>query len=146
MECAPSSTFLCVASSTSKAGTTCPAVRVSILIAPAVVLSRRSAMKRKLSQAVTVLGQEACIFSVRAGCPKAGAASAAAITPMDANSTSVFTPSSFTNGLLPESSRHRKAGVILRGEAAFGLDAEALEHSNDLARVLCAVPYGTLEH
>src|SRR5687768_17815193 len=39
-------TFLCVASSTSNAGTTCPAARASILSWPLVSLSTRSAKKR----------------------------------------------------------------------------------------------------
>jgi hypothetical protein len=47
--CAPSSTFLCVASSTSNAGTTWPAGIVSILSVPAESLLTRSAKKVKLS-------------------------------------------------------------------------------------------------
>src|SRR5262245_30735795 len=143
MECAPSITFLCVASSTSNAGTIWPAVRVSILIAPPVVLSRRSAMKRKLSQAVTVLGHEACILSVRG----AGAwACAALMKNRAANRLSAcFIVPPPGDVLLPEAGRPGQARIVPRRERPVWRDAETLEHGDDLARVLRRMPGAALE-
>src|SRR5258706_5591514 len=63
MACQPSSTFLLVASSTSKAGTIWPAGIASILIEPWVSFSRRSAKVLKCSCKVLLAGQVDCIFS-----------------------------------------------------------------------------------
>src|SRR6267143_3996026 len=65
MACQPSRTFLLVASSTSKAGTICPAAMASIFNDPAVSFSRRSAKILKCSCSVMLAGQVDCIFSVR---------------------------------------------------------------------------------
>src|SRR3954466_7822949 len=46
---------------------------------------------------------------------------------------------------LPEARRHRQARIVLRGQRSIGLNAEALEHGDDLARVLCRVPGAALE-
>jgi hypothetical protein len=73
MVCVPSSTFLCVASSTSNAGTTVPAGEVVILSVPPVILSTRSANILKASCAVELAGQLDCMLSVRV-CAAAGAA------------------------------------------------------------------------
>src|SRR5258708_1795944 len=62
MACQPSSTFLLVASSTSKGGTICPAGMASILIDPAVSLSTRSAKVLKCSCSVLLAGQVDCIL------------------------------------------------------------------------------------
>lgn len=42
--------------------------------------------------------------------------------------------------LLPESLRQRQAGKIFRSQPAVGFDAETLEHSEQLACVLCRMP------
>src|SRR5258706_5060654 len=47
--------------------------------------------------------------------------------------------------LFPDADRHRQSRVVRRGERAVGRDAEALEHHDDLARVLRRMPRGTLE-
>src|SRR6185503_17580813 len=47
--------------------------------------------------------------------------------------------------LLPQPLRHWQAGVVGGSELALGLDAEALEHGDHLARVLRRVPGATLE-
>jgi len=65
MACQPSRTFLLVASSTSKAGTICPAAMASIFSDPEVSFSRRSANILKCSCSVMLAGQVDCIFSVR---------------------------------------------------------------------------------
>src|SRR5262245_44900850 len=65
MACQPSSTFLCVASSTSKGGTIWPAGMASILTLPCVSLSTRSAKCLKCSCSVLLAGQVDCILSVR---------------------------------------------------------------------------------
>src|SRR2546428_4825431 len=65
MACQPSRTFLLVASSTSKAGTICPAAMASIFSDPEVSFSRRSAKILKCSCSVMLAGQVDCIFSVR---------------------------------------------------------------------------------
>src|SRR4030081_1265091 len=65
MACQPSRTFLLVASSTSKAGTICPAAMASIFNDPEVSFSRRSAKILKCSCSVMLAGQVDCIFSVR---------------------------------------------------------------------------------
>src|SRR3954470_13924138 len=62
MACQPSSTFLLVASSTSNAGTICPAGSASILMLPCVSLSTRSAKMRKWSCSVLLAGQVDCIL------------------------------------------------------------------------------------
>src|ERR671935_2750538 len=85
MECQPSSTFLLVASSTSKGGTICPPGIASILIAPCVSLSTRSANILKCSCSVLLAGQLDCILMVLlagacACAPAANAAAASAAT------------------------------------------------------------------
>src|SRR6185295_9475964 len=62
MACQPSSTFLLVASSTSKAGTICPAGMASILIPPCVSLSTFSPNSLKCSCSVLLAGQVDCIL------------------------------------------------------------------------------------
>jgi hypothetical protein len=58
---------LWVASSTSNAGTTCPAGIVSIFSEPPDNLPTRSAKKVKFSYSVSDAGQAACIFRVVVG-------------------------------------------------------------------------------
>src|SRR6267143_5474711 len=65
MACHPSRTVLLVASSTSNAGTICPAAIASIFSDPDVSFSRRSAKILKCSCSVMLAGQVDCIFSVR---------------------------------------------------------------------------------
>src|SRR5438094_6330322 len=65
MACQPSRTFRLVASSTSKAGTICPAAMASIFSDPEVSFSRRSAKILKCSCSVMLAGQVDCIFRVR---------------------------------------------------------------------------------
>src|SRR5258708_63992 len=62
MACQPSSTFLLVASSTSKGGTIWPAGMASIFRPPAVSLSTRSAKILKCSCRVLLAGQVDCIL------------------------------------------------------------------------------------
>src|SRR3954465_1556167 len=62
MACQPSSTFLLVASSTSKAGTICPAGSASILIEPCESFSTRSPNILKCSCSVLLAGQVDCIL------------------------------------------------------------------------------------
>src|SRR3954470_15143351 len=62
MACQPSSTFLLVASSTSNAGTICPAGMASILIPPCVSLSTFSPNILKCSCSVLLAGQVDCIL------------------------------------------------------------------------------------
>src|SRR5687768_9156425 len=71
MEWKPSSTFLLVASSTSKGGTICPAASTSIFTWPAVSLSTRSARPRRWSWIVRLAGQVDCTLRVLV--PDAGA-------------------------------------------------------------------------
>src|SRR5688572_28807198 len=85
MACQPSITFLLLASSTSNAGTTCPAAIASILMLPWVSLSTRSPKILKCSCRVLLAGQVDCIlidFGVGAcACaPNAAAAASAAMT------------------------------------------------------------------
>src|SRR5262245_17472880 len=64
MACQPSSTFLLVASSTSNAGTICPAGMASTLSEPCVSLSSRSPKILKCSCSVLLAGQVDCILIV----------------------------------------------------------------------------------
>src|ERR1051325_3988287 len=83
MECQPSITFLLVASSTSKGGTTCPPGIASILIAPCVSLSSRAPNILNCSCSVLPAGQLDCILiDLLAGaCACAATANAAAAAP-----------------------------------------------------------------
>src|SRR5229473_6102271 len=83
MACQPSSTFLLVASSTSKAGTICPPGMASILIAPCVSLSTRSPNILKCSCSVLLAGQLDCILRVfvAGACALAAMVNAAATRP-----------------------------------------------------------------
>src|SRR5258708_4276159 len=56
------------------------------------------------------------------------------------------TTSRRSKGLFPEPRWQRQARVILGGERALGRDAEALQHRDDLARVLRRVPGAALHH
>lgn len=51
-----------------------------------------------------------------------------------------FTSSGLARFLFPQSLRQRQAGEILRSQPAVGLDAESLEHSEQLACVLRRMP------
>src|SRR5688572_3084037 len=89
------------ASSVSKAGTTVPAGRVSILSEPAVSLSIRSARNRKLSHAVTTGGQVACILRTFGCCAEAEwAAIRIANAPASFQNT-VFSLAVFTMNIIP---------------------------------------------
>src|ERR1700740_2645354 len=84
MACQPSSTFLLVAASTSKAGPICPAGMASILIPPCVSLSTFSPNSLKCSCSVLLAGQVDCILidfgaGACACAPKASAAASAAM-------------------------------------------------------------------
>src|SRR6266850_1159598 len=89
MACQPSSTFLLVASSTSKGGTICPPGIASILIPPWVSLSTRSANILKCSCSVLLAGQVDCILiAFTAGAGAAVCAAASRLNPaVNANAT-----------------------------------------------------------
>src|SRR5260221_10358381 len=81
MACQPSSTFLLVASSTSNAGTICPAAIASILMPPWVSFSVRSANILKCSCSVLLAGQVDCILTFfGAGACAAAVVEKAAVT------------------------------------------------------------------
>src|SRR6185503_1757544 len=128
MACQPSSTFLLVASSTSKAGTICPAGMASILIPPWVSLSTRSLNILKCSCSVLLAGQVDCILIDFGACACAASEKAARTA---AAATRRFIECSSQVGAAKLRPRLRTVNAPSAAQGVEGRAEDALGHVDD---------------